>query len=148
MANSLSRIRSDRLGRTHEARSALAELVGKGRSPSEIAKAVFPDDPVKQKSMRSKVRRLVRTDQHFQQMVAQVAQGELVQGLGPATAALRRRAGRGNPTSIRLLLEATGFYNPRVKHEHSGDIKITLDLPRPPAVDGKAEEIQDAEVVD
>jgi hypothetical protein len=62
---------------------------------------------------------------------------------------LRRRASRGNPTAIRLLFEATGFHNTKVKHEHSGDITVKLEgIPRPEPVVEEDHDIVDAEVVD
>lgn len=78
------------------------------------------------------------------------AMGELLSGLEGAAEALVRRAHRGRPDAIKLLFEATGFHNPRIKHEHSGDIKLTLDLPRPGVASppGLPEPVVDADVVE
>jgi hypothetical protein len=67
-------------------------------------------------------------------------------GLVPATHALAGRAARGRPDAIKVLFEASGFHNPRVRHEHSGEIKIKLDMPRPAF--GSDDEVVDADVVD
>lgn len=89
---------------------------------------------------------MVRHDPRLVQEVASMAQGEMTVALGPAVVALGSRARKGRPDAIKLLFEATGFHNPRVKHEHSGDIKISLSMPRP-KFDADAT-VADAEVVD
>ena len=90
---------------------------------------------------------MVRGDDRFHAMVSAAAHGEMVEGLIPATQALGKRAARGRPDAIKLLFEASGFHNPRVKHEHSGDINIHLDMPRPERVVDE-DQVVDAEVVD
>lgn len=67
-------------------------------------------------------------------------------GLIPITDALIRRAAKGRPDAIKLAYEASGFHNPRVKHDHSGEINIKLDMPRPKQVESG--EVVDAEVVE
>jgi hypothetical protein len=68
----------------------------------------------------------------------------MLMDLGPVATAVGARAKRGRIDAAKLLMESTGFHNPRVKHEHSGDIKLTLNIPRP-SFDG---EVADADVVD
>jgi hypothetical protein len=77
----------------------------------------------------------------------------LILNLPQATQALARRAGRGRPDAIKLAYEVTGFHNPKVQHEHSGDISISINsMSRPPKTEtttGQLEEpIVDAEVVE
>jgi hypothetical protein len=69
-------------------------------------------------------------------------------GLGAAIKALNRKAAAGRVDGIKLVFESSGFYNPRVQHEHGGDIKITIrNAPRPERTDeeyiGDAVEIKD-----
>lgn len=88
---------------------------------------------------------MVRHDEEFARRVALRARGELLIGLGPAVAGLSRSGARGRVDAAKLLLEASGFHNPRVKHDHSGSIEIKLTMPRP---ERQAVDIPDADVVD
>jgi hypothetical protein len=55
----------------------------------------------------------------------------------------------GKPDAVKLVFEATGFYSPRVQHEHSGDINIKLQIPRPAGeIEASAEDVTDADVVE
>lgn len=79
-------------------------------------------------------KRLVRwaLDPEFQVMIANYAKAIQVLDLTPIIRALDRRAIKGNIPAIKLALEANGFHNPRVQHEHSGEVKITIKgLTRP-----------------
>lgn len=129
-------------------REAAADLVIQGRSPSEIAKKLHPDDPAARKTLRSKLWRLVRNDADFHRRIGERAHAKLVLGLGPTVEGIVRRAEKGNPQAAKLVLEASGFHNPKMQHEHSGEVSIKLDLPRPPAIESTAEPVQDAEVVE
>lgn len=127
---------------------AVAELIFAGWPIKKIAKQLEPEDKLKRRRMREYLRRLTRNSYQFQQLIAEMAHGEMVAGLGPATSALMRRAKKGRPDAIKLAFEASGFHNPRVQHEHSGDIKITLEsIPRP-TFQGDDEDVVDADVVD
>ena len=79
--------------------------------------------------------------------------GGLMGELPAMGAALSRRAKRGRVDAIKLALEVTGVHNPRVKHEHSGDISISLNMPRPPVVENNivgapAQAVEDGTIVD
>lgn len=127
----------------------VARLIAAGKRPAEIAKLLEPEDKAARKRIRRKIWYMVRNEPIIMaDLVASEAKVEMVMGLGPATHALTRRAAKGRPDAIKLLYEASGFHNPRVKHEHSGDIKITLDsMPRPARVVDE-DDVVDAEVVD
>lgn len=125
----------------------IAECFAKGMTPAKIAKYMYPDDHAARRRLRRRLWHMVRRDARIAAEVGQINQAKMVIGLGPATDALIRRASKGRPDAIKLLYEASGFHNPRVKHEHTGDIKITLNsLPRPerPEVDDAI----DADVVE
>lgn len=132
-------------------REAVADALAKGLSPPEIAKRIAPDDKKRRAYWRKRIWKMVRSDALFHAKLAEYAQGELALGLLPATQRLTKRAARlGKPPEVKLVYEASGFHNSRIQHEHTGDIKVTLDMPRPKSVtsDPEGEEIIDAEVVD
>jgi hypothetical protein len=126
----------------------LANLVAMGWDHRRIAKELEPDDKKRQKALRQKVRVLIESNPMFAAEVAKKSVAKMMVGLGPATDALVRRASKGRPDAIKLLYEASGFHNPRVKHEHSGDININLNaMPRPKRVETE-DGVVDAEVVE
>lgn len=127
----------------------VARLIANGKRPAEIAKMLAPDDKRRQKALRQRIWRMVREETAtMAQLAAEEAQVEMMMGLGPATHALTRRAAKGRPDAIKLLYEASGFHNPRVKHEHSGDININLNaMPRPKRVETE-DDVVEAEVVE
>lgn len=94
-------------------------------------------------------RRLViwAQDEDFQQMYGSAIKAIQMLDLGPAVRALGRRAARGNIPAIKLALEASGFYNPRMEHHHSGKIEVELKgVQRAPLVVDESE--ADGNVVD
>lgn len=84
-------------------------------------------------------------DPRIAQGVAAAAKVDLLVGLKPVVRAMVRRGARGRMDAARIILEASGFHNPRVKHEHSGEVTIKLDMPRPKF---EQDEIVDADVVE
>ena len=129
-------------------REAVADALAKGLSPPEIARRIAPDDDKRRAYWRKRIWKMVRSDAIFHAKLAEYAQGELALGLLPATQRLTKRAARlGKPPEVKLVYEASGFHNSRVKHEHSGDIKVTLDMPRPERRD-EDDDVIDAEVVE
>lgn len=137
--------------KSSRADEVIASLLAQGKRPNEIAKLIHPEDKVARKKLRMKLWHRVRHDAMLASAVGHEAQAEMLLGLGPATKALTRRAAKGRPDAIKLLYEASGFHNPKVKHEHSGDIKIELSMPRPErveTVDANDDDVIDAEVVE
>lgn len=133
-----------------EAQILIARLLADGKRPAYIAKLMHPEDKKARKRARARIWRMVRNESEVMaKLIAEEAQVEMMLGLGPATKALTRRAAKGRPDAIKLLYEASSFHNPRVKHEHSGDIKITLEsVPRPSFQGSDDDDAIDAEVVD
>lgn len=134
-------------------KEAAASLLARGYRPAEIAKLKYPGDSdeekKKRKLLRAKLWRYVRSDTKVQQRIAEIARGELIMGVAPASKRLSRRAARlGKSPDVKLLYSASGFHSDRVQHEHSGDIKVTLDIPRPVRVPNTDEDVIDAEVVE
>lgn len=110
---------------------AIVAALSVGLTPYQLAKKLHPHD---RSSRRVAARRLeaiaLNDDRVGEQLMAQV-RFTMLAGLGPATRALVSRASSRNVQAIKLLYEATGVHNPRVKHEHSGEISIKFDIPRP-----------------
>lgn len=132
-----------------EIKDTVIELAARGLKPPQIAKKVFPKDAKKRGALRRKLWKIAHADVDFQRRVAARAQAELVYDLPAMMNALGRRAKTtGKPDAVKLAAEMTGFHTPKQQHEHSGEVKIKLDMPRPKAIDGDGEEITDAEVVD
>jgi hypothetical protein len=133
--------------------SAFVECFKLGMGPADIAKEIVEEGSedwrARRKAIRRKCQLLLRSDKVAIE-IASTAKSQMVMDLLPATKALGRRAKKGRPDAIKLLFEASGFHNSKVKHEHSGDIAVTLNMPRPPArVDHEADpDIVDAEVVE
>jgi hypothetical protein len=130
----------------------LSDLIGaqmaKGMLPMDIARKLYPHDRKKRLACYMRIRRRVLSDERVAQRVREDIQIGMLASLGPAVHALGARAGRGRVDAIKLLLEATGVHNPRVQHEHSGEIKIKLDLPRPAYADANGADVVDADVVE
>ncbi len=130
------------------AKDLLAMELAWDGNPEEAIERLAKGDPAKAKRWR---RRMViwATDPEFQEMIGQYAKAMQVLHTLPTLRALHRRAMKGNIPAIKLAFESSGFHNPRVQHEHSGDIQITLKgIDRPTVVDDHQEPIVDAEVVD
>lgn len=127
-------------------REALVEAFERGEKPADIAKRMAPNDKKRAKAIRQKVRYMLHHDERLAEAIVAKAKVSMLMGLPGSAAAVRKRAEHGNIPAAKLLWEASGLHNPRVKHEHSGDIKITLDMPRPNFADEG--HITDAEVVD
>lgn len=146
------RVKEGRALALEKRRAKIRKMVLDGMSSSEIALQMAPNDEVKRKRIRGLVRRMVALDEELQERFHIQAHGTLQEGIIPATEALARRAARGRPDAIKLLYEASGFHNPKIQHEHSGEVKVSLSMmPRPEHVQNPAaleEPVVDATVVE
>lgn len=128
-----------------EVEDILLWALAEGTTPARISKRLAHGDHKKATALRRRIYRLMeRTD--FEQEFARRTMLIARMGLGAAVKAHMRKAAAGRVDAIKLLYEATGFYNPRTEVNHSGEVQITIKgLPRPePVVD----EVVDATVVD
>jgi hypothetical protein len=122
-------------------------LVGDGRTPEDIAGALHPNNRKEMRKMRRYIEGLLADNLDTQMAVARKGRSILIAALPEASRALARRAAKGNPQAVKLLFEASGFHNPRIKHDHSGQVEIVVKgLPRPQ--DSLPEPVVDAEVVE
>ena len=124
----------------------------KGHTPDQIARKLAPNNPKRQRYIRGQVLFSAAHSPEFLQWQSSQAKGEVIMGVPGMGAALVKRAHRGRTDAIKLGLELTDIHNPRVKHDHSGDININLNMPRPGKVENKTAlddpNIVDAEVVE
>lgn len=104
----------------------LAEAIADGKRPSQLARELAKGDEAKARRLRVKFRALAYKPA-FMVAAGQRAQAELVLGLIPAAQAVVRRAARGRTDSAKLVFAATGFHSDRVTHDHTGEIKISLN---------------------
>lgn len=126
----------------------LAELVGEGQHPKDLARKLHPHDRAARRRTYMRLRRLALSDARLAQTVSDDAKLDLIVGLRPTVQALIRHA-RRRPDAAKLVLEASGFHNPRVSHEHSGEVNIKVTMPRPDFKSTQAQEpVVDADVVD
>jgi hypothetical protein len=126
----------------------IIDSLERGEMPAEIARRVEPTDKRARGRIRRKIHRMARTDIHFQRAIAERAKANFILGLPAMSVAMTRRASRGRVDAAKFIGEASGFHNPKVQHEHSGEVTIKLDLPRPTFTDPGASQVVDAEVVD
>lgn len=129
-------------------REVIASYLIEGYSPGQIAKAFHGNDKKAKKRMRAKVRKLLANDPKLAEEVGKRGMAKLTARLGPVLDGLIGKAETGNPIAAKLVLEASGFHNPRTQHEHSGEVKITMSIPRPAAPEQKTIDIPDADVVE
>jgi hypothetical protein len=114
-----------------ELHMVIIDALESGETVPKLAMRLAKGDKKKAKSLRVKLHRLVQKDKALQEGIYNRARSNLVAGLPSATQAAVKRAGRGRMDAVKFVAESTGFHNPRVQHEHSGDIKVSLDMPRP-----------------
>jgi hypothetical protein len=129
--------------------AAITEQLALGRKPPEIARRMHPHDPKARRSLRLRLWKMLQEDDNLLRHVAGRARAVYVAGLIPASEAMVGRAARGRVDAGKLVLEVTGLHNPRVQHEHSGKINISLTIPRPDRdVKQIDEPVVDADVVE
>ncbi len=65
-----------------------------------------------------------------------------------AIPAVGRRARKGNVPAAKLLLEMAGYHNSKVDHNHSGEVKISINNVARPPREKDVVDIPDADVVE
>lgn len=118
-----------------ERQKKFVALLMAGYTEQEIACKLDPRKGRKYRRIRGEVRWTARNSPEFLEWQEAQAGGAMVIALPKVGEALIRRANRGRIDAAKLILEMTGVHNPKVKHEHSGDISISLNMPRPPVVE-------------
>jgi hypothetical protein len=142
MANLLARTNRSSITRADRIR----RLLRRGWTTDMIVEKLAKDDPRKTRVIQMQVGRILVSDEELQADLAAAGHAAVMEQIPEVTKAVVRRAIKGNIPAAKLAMEASGFHNPRVKHEHTGDIKVTIDnAPRPPVVQ---DDVVDAEVVE
>lgn len=118
--------------------------------PGEIARRLAKGDKDKARKYRARIRYLsYNHTEEMGQRLAYKLKAEMMVGTGGVVQAVIKRGERGRIDAAKLIFEMTGLHNPKVQHEHSGEIAIKLDIARPPrTVDEDATGIVDADVVE
>jgi hypothetical protein len=117
-----------------------------GWSVEELVDKLAKDNPKRKRVVQMQVGRILATDEELQAYLAAAGQGVIIGNIIPLSEALVRRGVKGNIPAIKLAMEASGFYSPKSKVEHSGEISIAVQqVPRPPVVQ---DDIPDATVVE
>jgi hypothetical protein len=130
--------------------STILEAIFNGHKPREIAKRLAPHDKAERRRIRARLRRLIQRPEFAAALHAR-GQLELAVALGPTIKRLAQRAAAtGKPDAVKLVFEASGFHNPRVKHDHTGSVEIKLTIPRPALPEQTTDHVdaEDVEVVE
>lgn len=136
---------------SQERQDAYIRALMKGYSPQQVACKLAPENKRRQRALKGQIQWVAGQSEEFLAWQAGRAKGAVVGSVPEMAEAMVRRGKRGRTDAIKLGLEMTNIHNPRVKHEHSGDISINLNMPRPGRVDNPSLDdpsIVDAEVVD
>jgi hypothetical protein len=124
----------------------IRRLLDQGYKPRQIAKVMARRGMGKHPAILRQAYQLAGQNKNFQEHQAARAKGIILSDMEGIMSGLLRRARTGRPDAVKLALEMTGVHNPKMQHEHSGDISIRLELPRP--TPPKAIDVPDADVVD
>lgn len=130
-------------------RDHVVEQLALGQKPADIARKLAKGNKRKAAALRKRVWHLVQQDARLAAKVHHRAHGVATVGLIPAVKGLSERAARGRPDAVKPLMEVTKFHEPRKQVEHSGEVRITMDVPRPKRVEQEMdEEVIEAVVVE
>lgn len=128
-------------------RDLVSQSLAEGRKPAEIAKALAKGDPARAKKYRRRIRDLTY-DPGFMALAVERSKAQALVETITAVPAVGRRAQRGRVDAFKVLGEVSGFHSTKVAHEHSGEVSIVLNMPRPARVENPALDVPDAEVVE
>lgn len=120
-----------------------------GMSVDDMAKKMGGTNRRKRARARKRILQILATDKELAGRIDAYTTAILRGYQMPVAESLGQVAMSGKFQSQKLLLEATRFHNTKVDHNHSGDIKITVDMPRPPRrIDPETDgDVVDADVV-
>lgn len=119
------------------------ENIMAGRSIGQMARRIAKGDRKKYNRWYMTIIHVLNLEE-IQTVLMGMAQAGAITSLPGAVDGAGRRAASGRMDGVRWIGEVTGFHNPRVRHEHSGEVKISLNMPRPV----REESIIDAAVIE
>lgn len=110
-------------------------FVLQGWTAPEIARRLAPDNKKRQKQIRNQVRKVISRDELLGRASAEIGQGAMIETWPDVVDAVIKRALRGRVDAAKFIGEVSGIYNPKIRHEHTGDITVHLagsgSVPRP-----------------
>jgi hypothetical protein len=113
------------------AKDRLAMEIAVERSWRDAVEVLSKGDRTASKRWRRRFLRWAQ-EEDFQRMLTGYMKAVELLETPETLRALYRRAVKGNIPAIKLALESSGYHNPRVQHEHSGEVSITIkNAPRP-----------------
>ena len=114
---------------------AILKAAEEGKTIKDIAYKLVPAGKgtwIKRQKLIVKLEKLVVESPLLTEALFNKGKVRLMTAVPDITDSLSIRAQEtGKPDAVRLAFEASGFHNPKVQHEHSGDISISLNIPRP-----------------
>lgn len=140
---------SNRLAPKEPRAEKIRKLFLKGYTSEDIARKLAKGDKRKYRVIKTQCALVWERFEDAQQALAARARMELGEALPDVAKGVSRRAKTGRAQEAKLVFEASGFHNPKVNHDHSGEISVKLDMPRPALVETTDQgDIVDAEVLD
>jgi hypothetical protein len=146
MANQLQKMDLKEIVPAHKrpkVQRLVVEGVMEGRSIAQMSRSLERKDKARYRKWHKILVQTMLMPEVTQQIHG-TAMAYALQDLPEVVAAVGRRGKTGRMDAARWLGEVTGFHNPRVRHEHSGEITIKMDMPRPV----REENVIDAAVVE
>ena len=115
-----------------------------GMAYTVVASKLSKGDPKAAKVWRARIRTWIRDNPAFREALAVDGRTIAMAATGPIVEKQVQRAMRGRTDAAKLVMEISGFHNPKVQHDHkhSGTIDIKLTM------GGRPEPVVDAEVVE
>jgi hypothetical protein len=130
------------------------DALSRGVPPDQVPRRLAKGNKVLYKKLRYRMKTMWSYD-YIQYAVQERVRAMAMAGMVASMPALVRRAQRGRIDAIKFLGELSGVHNPKVSHEHSGDVNLRfIAMPRPDqaTVDQTQPQLEepvvDAEVVD
>lgn len=123
---------------------AIVDLLADGMDPVAASMRLAKGDKKRAYKIRRRMRKWIQTYPEFADRLALAAKSQALAYGVAATPAVGRRAERGRTDAFKALNELSGLHNPRVQHEHSGEVKITISAPRPHRVETVDSTAEDA----
>jgi hypothetical protein len=114
-----------------EYHETIVDWLEQGKTLPELAKKLSKGDKAKAKALRRKFRKMADKDPLLRMAIYNRARSGIINAVPGTVEAVRKRAQRGRMDAAKVILEASGVHNPRVQHEHSGEVQVTINMPRP-----------------
>lgn len=109
-------------------------LAKRGYTAPQIAAKLAPNNARKRRTIKQQVQRVIQRDEQLVASRIDTGNGAIVDLWPDMVEAQIKRALRGRTDAMKFLAELSGIHNPKVQHEHSGDVNLRfIAMPRPDA---------------